>query len=62
MSVSERANAIGAAAKRRDLKETLNATSHTLQACTSCHASYTQHVVDADTWQALTQSDHVPHH
>lgn len=59
-----RADAIGAAARREDLKDALQATAHTLEACTSCHAKYRQDVVTADAWQARTGSAHQPagHH
>lgn len=55
-----RADAIGAAAKARDSAETLKATAHTLQACTSCHATYRQEVVSQQIWQERTGSAHVP--
>lgn len=55
-----RADAIGVAARAHDGAEVLRATSHTLEACTSCHASYRQEVVDAATWQERTGSDHIP--
>ena len=55
-----RADKIGEAAQKKDLKEVLKATSHTLETCTSCHATYKQHVVDASTWQDLTGSQHKP--
>ncbi len=55
-----RADAIGVAARAQDGPAVLRATSNTLQACTSCHASYRQDVVDAATWQARTGSAHDP--
>lgn len=55
-----RADAIGEAAKARDGAGVLRATSKTLQACTQCHATYRQDVVDAATWQARTGSSHTP--
>ncbi len=55
-----RADGIAEAATQRDATAVLRATSHTLQACTACHASYRQDVVDAATWQARTGSAHVP--
>jgi cytochrome c556 len=55
-----RADAIGEAARAHDGPEVLRATSTTLEACTSCHASYRQEVVDAATWQARTGSTHAP--
>ncbi len=56
----KRADKIGEAAKAKDKKAALAATSHTIEACTSCHATYRQEVVDAATWQARTGSDHDP--
>jgi hypothetical protein len=55
-----RADAIGVAAKAHDVKAVLQAMSTTLEACTSCHASYRQDVVDAATWEARTGSAHDP--
>jgi cytochrome c556 len=55
-----RADAIGAAAKAQDGAEVLRATSHTLQSCTGCHATFRQDVVDAETWQARTGQAHDP--
>jgi len=55
-----RADAIGVAAQAEDATAVLRATSNTLQACTSCHATYRQDVVDAATWQARTGSAHDP--
>lgn len=55
-----RADGIGAAAKAHDGAAVLRATAHTLQACTTCHATYKQDVVDAATWQRRTGSTHVP--
>ena len=55
-----RADAIGVAARAQDGTAVLRATSNTLQACTSCHATYRQDVVDAATWQARIGSDHDP--
>ncbi|MBK6920715.1 MAG: cytochrome c [Deltaproteobacteria bacterium] len=51
-----RADAIGVAAQAEDATAVLRATSNTLQACTSCHATYRQDIVDAATWQARTGS------
>ena len=45
-----RADAIAPAAKSKDKDGVLKAVGHTLQACTSCHATWKQQVVDADTW------------
>jgi hypothetical protein len=55
-----RADAIGEAAGQEDMPATLAATSHTLDACTSCHATYRQEVVDLESWQALTDSSDDP--
>ncbi len=55
-----RADAVGEAAKARDAGAVLQATAHTLAACTSCHAAYKQDVVDAATWTQRTGSTHVP--
>lgn len=56
----KRADKIGEAATKKDAKAVLAATSHTLEACTSCHATYRQEIVDAQTWQQRTGSDHKP--
>jgi hypothetical protein len=45
--------AIGQAARRRDGVAALRATSNPLEACTQCHATYRQEVVDTETWQRL---------
>lgn len=55
-----RADKIGEAAQRQDVTAVLQATSHTLSACTSCHATYRQEVVDADTWAERAGSGHMP--
>jgi hypothetical protein len=55
-----RADQIGVAARAQDGPGVLRATSNTLQACTSCHATYRQDVVDAATWQTRTGSAHDP--
>lgn len=55
-----RADAIGVAARAHDGAGVLRATSNTLQACTACHATYRQDVVDTATWQARTGSAHDP--
>jgi hypothetical protein len=55
-----RADAIGVAAREHDGPGVLNATSSTLQACTGCHATYRQEIVDAETWQTRTGSAHDP--
>ena len=60
----KRADKIGEAAKARDKDAVLQATSHTLEACTGCHAAFKQQVVDANKWQEITGSKHKPgmHH
>ena len=57
----ERADGIGEAAREQDTAGVLRATSETLQACTSCHATYRQQVVDAPTWEQLTGSSSPAH-
>ncbi len=49
-----RADGIAAAAATKDVAAVLRATSATLQACTGCHATYRQEVVDAATWSQRT--------
>lgn len=53
-----RADQIGVAARAHDGPGVLRATSSTLQACTSCHATYRQDVVDAATWASRTGEAH----
>lgn len=55
-----RADAIATAARTHDTPAVLRATNLTLQACTSCHASFRQEVVDAETWQELAGVSHSP--
>jgi hypothetical protein len=55
-----RADAIGKAARAQDGAEVLRATSNTLEACTGCHATFRQDVVDPATWQARTGQAHDP--
>ncbi len=55
-----RADAIALAADAKDSSAVLAATAHTLGACTTCHASYRQDVVDAADWSARTGSGHEP--
>lgn len=55
-----RADAITLAARTHDTAAVLRATNLTLQACTSCHASFRQEVVDAETWQERTGESHSP--
>lgn len=56
----QRADAIGEAARAHDAGAVLQAMSNTLQACTHCHATFRQELVDAETWQARTGSAHLP--
>ena len=49
------ADGIGDAAKRHDLKLVIAKLNETLSACTSCHATYKQRVVDEATWASLTK-------
>lgn len=56
-----RADGIVQAAAEQDTTAVLAATSHTLQACTSCHATYRQDVVDAQTWEAQTGGGPIAH-
>ena len=46
--------------RAQDAQAVLQATSNTLQACTSCHAQFRQEVVDAETWTARTGQAHAP--
>lgn len=48
------ADAIAPAAEKHDAKAVLQATAHTLEACTSCHAVFRQEVVDSATWTQRT--------
>jgi hypothetical protein len=56
----QRADGIAIAAAEQDQKRVLQATAHTLKACTSCHAQYRQDLVDAQTWSLRTGSS-APH-
>lgn len=49
------ADGIGDAAKGHDMNAVLAKLDETLAACTSCHATYKQRVVDDATWTALTK-------
>ena len=60
LAFHRRADRIGVAARAEDGPAVLRATAHTLEACTGCHATYRQDVVDAATWQARTGSGHAP--
>ena len=48
------ADRIGEAASHRDQNAVVTALANTLAACTSCHATYKQRVVDEGTWSAVT--------
>lgn len=48
------ADTIAEAATRRDRDAVLEALNRTLAACTSCHATYKQQVVDDATWATLS--------
>ena len=52
LELHERADRIGVAATAQDAPGVLAAISDTLIACTGCHATYRQDVVDAETWDA----------
>jgi len=54
VSFHHTADTIGAAAKKKDRGSVLAALTTTLDACTSCHATYKQQVVDEATWNQLT--------
>jgi hypothetical protein len=53
-----RADQIAVAARTQSTAAVLSATANTLQACTSCHATYRQEVVDSATWTARTGAVH----
>lgn len=55
-----RADAIGVAARAHDAAAVLRATSDTLKACTGCHATFRQDVVNAAEWQRRTGQAHDP--
>ena len=55
-----RADAIGQAARAQDGTAVLRATSSTLEACTTCHASFRQELVSASEWQRRTGQAHAP--
>ena len=48
------ADKIGKAASQHELDGVVTALAETLGACTACHATYKQHVVDEATWASLT--------
>lgn len=50
------ADRIGAAAREGDRTEVLKELGTTLQACTACHASWKQQVVDEASWQRIVAS------
>ena len=53
------ADRIGDAARARDRPRILVELGATLQACTACHASWKQKVVDPETWHQLLHG-HAP--
>jgi hypothetical protein len=50
------ADSIDAAARRHDRSAVMKALGATLQACTGCHETFRQRVVDEATWSQLTSS------
>jgi hypothetical protein len=48
------ADTITSSARQRDRGAVLRSLGATLEACTGCHASFRQRVVDAATWRELT--------
>jgi hypothetical protein len=55
-----RADTIAEAARAHDAKAVLRATDDTLQACTSCHATWKQQIVSSDEYATFgTPSEHV---
>lgn len=54
LSFHHTADSIAAAARHRDRPAVMAALGATLQACTGCHETYRQHVVDEATWTHLT--------
>lgn len=60
LSFHETADDIGTAAERQDRDAVLTALTRTLAACTACHSTYKQQVVDEATWAALPPTTHEP--
>jgi Cytochrome C' len=56
------ADKIGDAARARDMTAVLAALSETMNACTSCHATFKQHVVDDATFAAAAPGSHAMMH
>lgn len=56
----KRADQIAVSAREHDSAGVLRAVSNTLQACTECHATYRQELVDAATFEARTGQAHEP--
>jgi hypothetical protein len=50
LSFHKTADGIGAAAERQDRDDVLAALARTLAACTGCHSTYKQQIVDEATW------------
>ena len=55
------ADAIAVAARQRDKASVLKQLGVTLEACTSCHATWKQQVVDEATWETLTAAVSATH-
>jgi len=56
LAFPQTADRIAAAARDQAPDRVLTELGSTLSACTSCHAAWKQQVVDAATWQRLTES------
>lgn len=56
-----RADAIAEAARTGDRAAVLEATHHTLQACTGCHEAWRQEVVNSEEWGARTGGAEMGH-
>ena len=54
LAFHEHADRIAAAAREHARDRVLTELSTTLQACTTCHSTWKQQVVDEGTWQRLT--------
>ena len=53
LSFHKTADTISSAAERQDRDAVLAALTRTLAACTGCHSTYKQQVIDEATWAAL---------
>lgn len=58
LSFHQTADRIARAAERQDRDGVLSALNRTLAACTSCHSTYKQKVVDDATWSRLSAPPH----